>query len=879
MSAQVVRSTIAVRGMSCSHCEGRVVQALQKVPGVIDASASAAHNQAVVDHELGASKQALREAVTAAGYEAGDDSEEPDLRPVAPLVATPPPRAPPVAEPAAANADLRLDVTGMSCASCVASIEGALRSLPGVHQASVNLLLHRADVIYDPLATSPEAIQGAVVALGYGATVARPVPLTERATEAPGTARPLARNAAWTLLVGVVTMVAGMPLMAGHTNAMPDLWTRLMAPVDHALMHAWPALYATSPDTLRWLLLLLSTTVVLGSGRPFFTRAWAAWRRRTPDMFVLLALGTGAAFAWSALVTIAPAAVASWGLPLHVWFDAVPWVTGLVLLGQWFEAGAKSRTTSALDLLVRRQPKTARLVRGDGELDVALASVLAGDVVRVRPGEAVPVDGVVVAGASAVDESLLTGEPVPVRKGVGDRVTGATVNGDGALEVKATAVGDKSALAGIVRAIEQAQTAKPEVQRLADRVAGVFVPVVVAIAVAAAAVWALAGAGVLAGVHAAVTVLVIACPCAMGLAVPTAVLVAVGRAAQAGVLVRAGVALERGAAVTTVLFDKTGTITEGKPAVDAAHGPGGVELGDADMRAAPWLGPLLAAERRSEHPMAKAVAAWAEVRTSAASDIAQMRAMPGEGVRAELGGDVLLAGRPEWLAQEGVDVAPLAPALARSNAQAATAVAVAWQGKAVALLALVDPVRPTSAAAIARLHANGIRTVIVSGDRHEVVERVAMQVGVQAVVANAKPADKVNVVTKLRAKGDIVAVVGDGINDAPALAAADLGIAMGQGADVTVAAADFALLRADLHAVADALDLSRATLRTIRQNLAWAFGYNLVGIPLAAGVLYPALGLLLSPVVASAAMALSSVSVVGNALRLRGWRPKLQEVL
>jgi Cu+-exporting ATPase len=875
-----VQTKIAVHGMTCGHCEGRVVKSLRAVAGVQDAVADRTSASATITHESGVAVGQLVAAVEGAGYEAsadasGDDAEDgPRKADAAAEQGAGSAMTQPDAAADASTADLWLDVGGMSCASCVASIEGALAALPGVRKVSVDLLQSRATVGYDPLATSPGVVVATIVSLGYEASIAKRKSVAEIASDAKSDVEDhyLPAKIAWTLAVGVVTMVASMPLMGTHHGAAPgppDALASLLAPVDHWLATVWPTLYAVDPSQLRWLLLGLSATVIAGSGRRFFVRGWKAVRHGGADMNVLIALGTGAAFLFSSWVTAFPSFFSSRGLPLHTWFDAVPWVIGLVMLGNLLEHRAKRRTTDAIRALARLQPKTARVVRLGVEVDVLLEDVLAGEIVRVRPGEGVPVDGLVLEGESTLDESMLTGESVPVLRRVGDRVFGATQNMDGALTLRTLAVGEDSALARIIRLVEQAQNAKPDIQRLADRVAGVFVPAVVAIALVAGLAWWAFGPppSVLYGVLVAITVLVIACPCAMGLAVPTAVMVAIGRAAQGGILVRSGAALEHGHRVTTVVLDKTGTVTEGKPRVVS------VQTFASPHAREDLLTWLAAVQRRSEHPLAHAMVMNAEQTQGVRRvDADAARAIPGMGVEATVEGHAVRAGRPEWLAALGVDLEPAAHALRDAEAHARTSAVLSVDGFAVALVALEDEVKPGAAAAVARLRQMGLNVVLLSGDRAPVVEAVARTVGIDRTVAGATPEGKVQLVRDLQAKGERVAMVGDGINDAPALAAADVGIAMGSGTDVALAAADIALVRGDLQGVADALDLSRATLRIIRQNLGWAFGYNVVCIPIAAGVLFPVWGVMLTPVFAAAAMALSSVSVVTNALRLRGWR-------
>ncbi len=868
-----MHTSFPVAGMSCGHCEGRVVKGLRAIPGVTDAHASATQGRADVTHDASVPVAELVAAVVAAGYEpdaekaSSEEGAEPDPEPERVAPAPPPVAAEPEPEPelpaaVAAVADVRLTLGGMSCASCVASIQGALAALPGVQQATVNLLLERADVVYDPLVTDPHTLIQTVTELGYEAAIA-PRAQTFSRPPPPTLDRREPWRVAWTLSVGVATMLLAMPLMTDHR----DPAMRLLHPVDAALHQLWPGLYAVDANVLRWTLAVLVSTVIFGTGRKTFVLAWLALRRRSADMHVLVALGTGTAYLSSLAVTVAPDWFGQRGLPTQGWFDAVPWVLGLTALGRWLEERAKRRTTEALDRLVALQPTTARVVRDGVDVDVPLADVLAGDLLRVRPGETVPVDGVVTAGQSALDVAMLTGEPMPVAVQPGARVHGGTRNTDGALTVRALAVGEHSALARIVRMVEDAQTSRPDVQRLADRIAAVFVPIVLVLAVITVMCWLLFGVeqSLAHGLSAAIAVLVIACPCAMGLAVPTTVMVAIGRAAQLGVLVRSGAALERGHQVTALVLDKTGTLTEGRPAVLQWQA-----TQDAPPELARWL---VAAQRQSEHPLAQALVRWGDSQQILPIEVASIQSVAGQGVMCQIGKQTLRAGRPEWLQAQQVDLEPVASLLQAAEADAHSVMVVALDARALAVVTLADPLRPTTAAAIERLKALHLEIWLASGDRQSVVQRLAAQLHLEHAMGQALPEDKLALIRRLQEAGHVVAMVGDGINDAPALAAADVGIAMGQGADVATAAADLALVRNDLNAVADALALSRAAMTNIRQNLGWAFGYNLIGIPLAAGVLFAWTGWLLSPAFASLAMAFSSVSVVLNALRLRRFRP------
>jgi Cu+-exporting ATPase len=776
-----------------------------------------------------------------------------------------------------AGEKVTIPVSGMTCAACSGRVQRALSKQPGVRDAAVNLMTGSATVRFDPAATTPDTLVDAIRATGYGAELAPPERTAfeeqdeqDRAQEADF--RELRVKAGASFAVAVIAMAVSMPLMAAgeagaHAAADPFMrWTTgWLSPL---LEGALPWLYRVPAAALSWGLMLLALGVMAWAGRHFYTRAWAALRHHSADMNTLVAVGTGAAFAYSVAATVAPGFFRARGVAPDVYYETVVFIIALILLGNALEARAKRQTSSALRALVKLQPPTARVVRGGVESDVPVEEVKRGDVVVVRPGERVPVDGEVVAGASAVDESMLTGESLPVPKAVGDRVIGATINRTGAFRLRATTLGADGMLARIVRLMRDAQGSRAPIQRLADRISAVFVPVVLQLAVATFVVWFVA-ADAAPGVRAfaaAVAVLIIACPCAMGLAVPTAVMVATGRGAEMGVLIKGGEALQRAGGVRTVVLDKTGTITEGRPTV-------------TDVVPAAWAGReaellRLAAslEASSEHPLADAVVRHARDADLVLAPAEGFQAVAGRGAVGVVDGHALAMGNEALMADYAVDVAPLAAAAERLAGDAKTPVYVAVDGELAGLLAIADPVRDTSREAIARLHRMGLEVVMLTGDNRRTAEAVARQAGVDRVVAGVLPEGKVAEVRRLQEQGKTVAMVGDGINDAPALARADVGIAVGTGTDVAIEASDVTLMRGDLRGVASAIELSRRTMRTMKQNLFWAFVYNVVGIPVAAGALFPATGLLLSPVLAGAAMAFSSVSVVANSLRLRRFR-------
>ncbi|WP_448624041.1 heavy metal translocating P-type ATPase [Geodermatophilus sp. URMC 64] len=731
-------------------------------------------------------------------------------------------------------------VGGMTCASCVGRVEKALRRVDGVREAAVNLATETATVEYDAGLAGPADLAAAVAKAGYSATLRRPDP----EPAAPAAEQPEDDGLTTLKRRWQVALATGLGLMA----------------VMYVPLHL---------DTMDWLMpaiLVVATVVQFWAGRDVYRAAWAAARHRSTTMNTLVALGTAVAYGYSAFVTLWPGLAESWGLPLHVYFETSLVVIALVLMGRWLEAKAKKRTAAAITALVGLAPKTARVLRGDVEVDVPVEQVVAGDLVRVRPGEKVPVDGVVTAGRTAVDESMLTGESLPVEKAVGDTLIGATLNRTGSVVLRATAVGADTALAQIVRLVEDAQGAKAPMQRLVDRVAAVFVPTVLLLAAATFAVWALFGpepGRLTMAITTTVAVLIIACPCALGLATPTAVMVGTGRAAELGVLIGNGEALEQARRLTAVVLDKTGTITRGRPAVvDVAVRPGWTE--------AEVLALAGAAETGSEHPLGEAIVAAVRERGLPLPVAESFEAVPGRGVDAVVAGRRVRVGNRALLS--GTDLGGLDDAGRAAAAAGRTPMFVAVDGEAVAVVTVADPVRPESADAVAQLQALGLEVWMLTGDNEATARSVAAQVGIANVIADVLPAQKDAAVARLQADGHVVAMVGDGINDAPALARADLGIAIGTGADVAIAASDVTLIGGDLRGIVSAIALSRRTVATIRQGLVWAFGYNVLLIPVAAGALYWWDGLLLDPVLASAAMAMSSVSVVTNALRLRRFR-------
>ncbi len=755
----------------------------------------------------------------------------------------------------------------MTCASCANFVQRALIKTPGVRSASVNYATEKATVEFDPATVDATGLRAAVEGAGYAVGPDAPAPPAP-AGQSDESTLPVVSIAKPETTDTTDTRKAAAYAVLRRRFVVAAAITAVVMPLSMLAMTDW--LMARVPMVvLNWGLLILTVPVLLYSGRSFFVAAWKTFRHRTATMDTLVAVGTGAAFLYSLVATVAPEWLARRGVPAEVYYDTTATIITLILLGKLLEARAKARTGEAIKKLVGLGAKTARVVRPDGsEAEIAIGQLQIGDEVAVRPGEKIATDGVVSSGGSAVNEAMLTGESLPVEKTVGDPVFGATLNATGALRFRVTKLGADTLLAQIVRLVEDAQGSRAPIQRLADRVSGVFVPVVVVIALLAFVAWfdlSPAGQRLPMALQAFVAVLIIACPCALGLATPTAIMVGTGRAAARGILIRSAEALERAHAVDTVLLDKTGTLTKGEPAVTDF-----VPVGAEPTR---LLALAAAVERLSEHPLALAVVRYAELHSSPSSALttAGFQAHAGRGAGATVAGQVVLIGSERLLTEAGIQLPPaLRQASDRFQAEAKTVLLLALDGVAVAAFGVADVVRESSAAAVARLRAMGIEVVMITGDNAATAAAVAHQVGITRFFAAALPVDKAAKVAELQAEGRVVAMVGDGINDAPALARADVGLAVGTGTDVAAEAAGITLLRGEVGGVAEAIDLSRRTLRVIRQNLFFAFVYNALGIPIAAGVLYPLTGWLLSPMLAAAAMALSSVSVLTNSLRLRG---------
>ena len=844
--------------------------------------------------------------------------------PAAPVVQLTRKAPPPAAAPADGAAErIDLPITGMTCAACARRVETKLSRAPGVRRAGVNFATGRATVEYDPAECGAAELVGAVESAGYGtAGQARADFMVDDSSRSGGSPAPLekhlraqkgiigatfnlATNEVRTEYLATVTDPASIrraiEAFGYRVRAVPGgegeaaevdfeaqareeeyrdvrrrfwLAALLSLPVLVIAMSHGRIAWLDFPG-VNWLQLALTTPVVLYAGAQFYRGAWAAFRHRAADMNTLIAVGTGTAYLYSVAATVRPqwfargehGGMSGMG-EAPVYFEAASVIIALILLGRMLESRAKGRTGEAIRRLVGLQPKTARVVRGGAEADVPLAEVLVGDVIVVRPGEKVPVDGVVRDGASAVDESMLTGESLPVEKSPGDEVFGGTMNRTGSFRFTATKVGKDTALQQIVRLVQDAQGQRAPIARLADVISGIFTPVVISIAIATFAAWF-----VLAppetrftdALVAFVSVLIIACPCALGLATPTAIMVGTGKGAEHGVLVKGGESLETAHRLDTLVLDKTGTITEGRPALtDVVPAE---EWAEADL-----LRLVASAERGSEHPLGEAIVRAAQERGIGLVDAEGFRAVAGHGVEAAVEGRALLLGNAKLMADRGITLGGLEARAAELAEAGRTPMFAAVDGRAAGLVAVADRVKPESAQAVRALREMGLRVVMITGDNRRTAEAVGRQVGIDQVLAEVLPEGKAAEVRRLQGEGRRVGMVGDGINDAPALAQADVGIAIGTGTDVAIEASDVTLIRGDLRGVVTAIRLSRATIRTVKQNLFWAFVYNVVGIPIAAGVLYPFTGWLLSPVIASAAMSLSSVSVVTNSLRLRRFR-------
>lgn len=813
------KATLHIQGMTCAACVQRVENGLQALDGIDEAAVNFATGKAAVAYQPDLIElERMRRQVEDLGYQVVKIDREDQAR----------------------SSRIIVSIGGMTCAACVRRVENVLKDVPGVNDAAVNLATSKASVWTQPGRVELAQLERAVVDAGYE-FLGR---VEDQAEDALDLAR--ARDQRELLRKFVVGAILSVLIFMGS-------------------MQGWfPFLNGVPRPIMLLVLAVLTTPAVFWVGNRFFTGAIKAARQKTSDMNTLVALGSGSAYLYSIAVTIFPGFFAADGEPLHVYFDGAAMIITLVLLGRYLESRARGKTSSAIRRLMDLKPKTARVIRNGEERDIVIEDVLTGDTVVVRPGERIPTDGMVLTGGTSIDESMLTGESLPVFKEPGGKVFAGTINGTGSITFEATQVGAETALARIIRLVEEAQGSKAPIQRLADKVASVFVPIVIMIAVATFLVWYFLApnADFSRALINFVSVLIIACPCAMGLATPTAVMVGTGLGAESGILIKGGESLETAYRLDTVIFDKTGTLTQGKPAVTdlvAMDGTSEQQL----------LETVVAIEAVSEHPLAQAIVAMAQERGLAVAAVENFEALSGLGAKGTVHGRAVLVGNPRLMTREGVDVQALSATQQALFTDGKTCIYAAVEGRVIGLLGFSDAPRETAPDAVARLRQMGLELIMITGDNQTTARAIGDRVGIRDVVAEVLPENKADAVRQAQQDGRCVAMVGDGINDAPALAAADLGIAIGGGTDIAMEASDITLVRDDLRLVASAIRLSSLTMKVIRQNLFWAFFYNSVGIPVAAGALYPLFGILLNPMFAAAAMAMSSVSVVSNALRLR----------
>lgn len=748
---------------------------------------------------------------------------------------------------------LSLKLRGMSCASCANNIEEAIRSVPGVSDCNVNFGVEQATIQYDRKRTNLETIQAAIDAAGYSS-----YPLQEQEMiTGEDDAEKNAREAELRILTRkiVVGAILSTLILLGSISAMTGL-----------NLPGIRALWLDNP----WVQLVLASAVLFWCGADFFKNAWKAFKRHTATMDTLVAMGTGAAYFYSLFATVFPGFFTSAGLMPDVYYEAAAVITTLILLGRLFENRAKGQTSEAIRKLIGLQPKDAKVIRDGKEIDVPIQEVQIGDVILVRPGEKIPVDGEVIEGASNVDEAMVTGESLPVKKQPGDEVIGATINKTGSFKFRATRVGKDTFLSQIVKMVQQAQGSKAPIQRLADQVTGWFVPVVMAIAIAAFVIWFNVMGNLTLALITTVGVLIIACPCALGLATPTSVMVGTGKGAENGILIKGAESLELAHKIQTIVLDKTGTLTQGKPTVTDFV----TVNGTANSNELKLLQLAASVERNSEHPLAEAVVRYAQSQQVELTETKQFEAISGSGVQGIVSDHLVQIGTQRWMAELNIDTHNLQERKGSLEAAGKTAILIAVDGQIQGLMGIADALKPSSVAVVRTLQKLGLEVVMLTGDNRQTAEAIATEVGITRVFAEVRLDQKAAQIQALQAEGKIVAMVGDGINDAPALAQSNVGIAIGTGTDVAIAASDITLISGDLQGIVTAIQLSRATMQNIRQNLFFAFIYNVAGIPIAAGVLFPIFGWLLNPMIAGGAMAFSSISVVTNALRLRNFKPK-----
>ncbi len=815
------RAILSIRGITCAACVRRVEEGLRRMPGVRSVSVNFATEKAHVEYDPGQINVTdLQKKVRDIGYEAFAD------------------------ETGTGGGKTTIGVGGMTCAACVRRVENALKKIEGVRDASVNLATGRATVTHAARWGGMDALAKVVEDNGYK-------------------------------FLGELEDLSADPAEAARAAELGDMKRKLIfgammsVIIFFGSMQHWFSFLAFIPRHVMMLaMFVLTTPVVFWVGSRFFVGAYKAARQKTSDMNTLVAVGAFSAYAYSAAATFFPGWFAQAGLLPHVYYDGAAIIITLILLGRFLEARAKGKTSNAIKALIGLKPKTARLIRDGEEMEIAVEQLQAGDVVRVRPGEKIPVDGVLLTGQSAVDESMLTGESMPVSKEPGQKVFAATLNKTGSFTMRATGVGAETMLAHIIKIVEEAQGSKAPIQRLADRIAAVFVPVVLVIAVITFFIWYFlpADATFSRALLNFVSVLIIACPCALGLATPTAIMVGTGLGAQSGILIKGGEALETAHKISTVVFDKTGTLTKGEPVVTDIITAAGFDERQVLALAA-------ALEQTSEHPLGEAIVQQAKAANVDIEAADKFAALSGLGAKAQVAGKSALVGNLMLMRSEGIETMALDSAANKLADEGKTVVFVAQEKTIIGIIALADVPKDSAASAMASLQRRSLKIAMITGDNQQTARAIAGQLKIEKVLAEVLPANKAEEIRKLQNQGEVVAMVGDGINDAPALAAADVGIAIGAGTDVAIEAGDITLIRDNLTGVPQAISLSQATMRVIKQNLFWAFIYNVIGIPIAAGVLYPAFGILLNPEYAAAAMALSSVSVVSNSLRLkRVWR-------
>ena len=814
-----------VQGMTCASCVGRVERAIAAVPGVSESSVNFMTETATVDidpAETGIGD--LFRAVEASGYEPKSEKIE-------------------------------IGISGMTCASCVSLAERAIQNLPGVIEAPVNLAMERAQVSYIPDTTSAAEIKFAIQNAGY-----TPVDLDPGIEAGAEDHERAARDAEITELHRDVIFAAAftVPLFAiAMVRMIPGIEEAMLSLLSH---RGW-----------MWVELALATPVQFWAGRRFYRTGWAELRHASPGMNSLVMIGSSAAYGYSLLALLAPQAFPVGSA--NSYFEAAGVIITLILTGRLLEAVAKGRTSAAIKQLMKLQVKTATVVRGDKEIEIPIEDVVLGDIIQVRPGAQIPVDGSLTEGSSFVDESMITGEPIPVEKSAGTEVVGGTINTSGAFLLVATRVGKDTVLSQIIKMVEDAQGSKPEIQKLADRIASVFVPVVIGLAALTFATWLIFGPdpALSFAFVTAVSVLLIACPCAMGLATPTAIMVGTGKGAELGVLFRQGSALETLARIDAVIMDKTGTLTLGRPEMTDFVTLDAAGIGDDEI-----LALVAAAEGKSEHPIADAIRRAAVDRGLPLPQVEEFQAEPGYGIEALVGGRKVQVGADRLMRKLGIPLADAEGMADQFAADAKTPLYAAIDGELAAVVAVADPLKEGSPATVGALHALGLQVGMLTGDNRRTADAIAAQAGIERVLAEVLPDQKAAEIKRLQGEGKKVAFVGDGINDAPALAQADVGIAIGTGTDIAMEAGDVILMSGDLGGIVNAASLAKRTLKTIKLNFFWAYAYNVALIPLAAGAFYPLLGVLLSPMLAAGAMSVSSLFVVSNSLRLRGFRPLLE---